>query len=85
MKNSQSSNGTAPSQQASQSDPYRRQDDDISLADLFKTLISRKWYVLIGYTVVLAAVSIYTYKQDPVYEASSLIVINNVISTTQLD
>lgn len=64
--------------------PQRGFDDEISLADLFNKLIGNKWYVLAGYALVLSLVATYTYLQDPVYEASSLILINSESTTPQL-
>lgn len=36
-------------------------DEEISIAELFQKLMSHKWYVLVGYAVVLAGVAFYTY------------------------
>lgn len=67
-------------------DPRNQQgyQDEISLADLFIKLFGNKWYVLGGYFLVLSAVTAYTYVKEPVYEASSLILINNESTTPQL-
>lgn len=64
--------------------PQRGFNDEISIAPLFNRLIGNKWYVLAGYALVLSVVAAYTYLQDPVYEASSLILINNESTTPQL-
>jgi polysaccharide biosynthesis transport protein len=60
------------------------QSEEISLAELLNKIVSAKWYVLLGYTLVLSLVALYTNRQAPVYEASSLILINNESSSPPL-
>jgi tyrosine-protein kinase Etk/Wzc len=62
----------------------RANEEDVTISDIFYKLLVGKWYLLIGYAVVLAFFSFSTYRQAPVYQASSMILINDETGTPQL-
>ena len=53
-------------------------------ATLIEILLKGKWIILVCFAVVLAAVALYTFQQDPKYRAESMLYVNAQQSTPQL-
>ncbi|MEX2400670.1 MAG: polysaccharide biosynthesis tyrosine autokinase [Rhodothermales bacterium] len=59
-------------------------EDEISIRDIIQILLKGKWIVLACFVVILSVVAIDTLQQDPVYQASSTLYLNNQNTTPQL-
>lgn len=50
---------------------------EISFRDMLDTLLKGKWSIISSFAIVLLSVAVYTFMQDPVYEAHSIVLIEN--------
>ncbi len=57
---------------------------EISFGELFSIVVSKKWYLLLSFFLVLSASTVYTSVSTPQYEASSLLLITSESSSPQL-
>lgn len=68
--------------------PYSRQDpegDGVSIRDLLVILVKGKWLILGSWVLVTAVAAWWVLRQPPVYQASSVIYVNNQQISPQLD
>lgn len=66
----------APSQEAG--------DDEISLQEILSVLSAQRWLILASFLAVLALAAVYTFLQDPTYQANSLLYVNKQQSAPQV-
>ncbi|MFV1980318.1 MAG: GumC family protein [Rhodothermia bacterium] len=71
----QSTNGVTPGvAHASGPDP---EGSEFSLRDFLDVLLKGKWSILSSFSIVFIAVAVYTFLQDPEYEASSILMVED--------
>jgi capsular exopolysaccharide synthesis family protein len=66
-------NGRAPS--SGQNAGLQQMDTEFSLRDFLDIILKGKWSILSVFSIVFIAVAVYTFLQDPEYEASSVVMI----------
>ncbi len=57
--------------------PAEAYDAELSVRDVFEILLRGKWYILASFVVVFLGTAVYTFRQEPVYESSSVLFVNN--------
>lgn len=56
---------------------------ELSIRDFLDILLKGKWSIISSFSIVFLAVAVYTFMQDPIYSASSVILIENTKGTQQ--
>lgn len=62
------------------------EEDEIDLVELFKTLLKKKWFIIIFTSIITLVAIIYAYMKTPIYEVKTLIEIGSYkIDTSTLN
>ncbi len=59
--------------------PYTRfdEEEEINIQEIFRIILQGKWIIVLSFILVIAATAWYTFTTDPIYESSTLLLIEN--------